>query len=534
MIEGFRAPPGIIRIPVFGTSEVSLKITGSNFAAGQTVFFGSRTVPAQNVNLVDSKTVFVKLTLDSIDLLAELSSHGFYGKYDITIGGQPPFDGARSNALPFYIVPPVPVLTSVAPAVTFARYEINSPGETLTITGFGFRSGAQVLFDGRTAINGIEIDTKFISSTQLQAFLPPQALRSGGIYSLRVRNLSQLPEVSGEAVTFQVNNLRPEISSLNPPGPLQIPGPGTLPVFLYLTITRSNFHAPASDPASQDPGTLVAITLKIPDIFPALVPVGGQQQCITVNSRSVLRVRVFNTLGQPVAGVRVTFRAPGIDTILPSGFFLPGSNETVVVTSDAMGYAPGLTDNSVLFQANPFAGPYVVTASATVDTFPLKAGFIMTNVNPGGSCAGAGPSIVFVNSNQLIVTGYPINARGTYSVVVANSSPGGGYSSEKEFVVGSGPAGGVPTIRATDPLSPSSHQAGTPGFNLTVFRDTTTAVPFQTDAWVNFGTVRLSRIAGDLGTDSIRVFVPNFLIASPGTVPVTVTNPGTGSNTGGT
>src|SRR3989442_7778882 len=179
-----------------------------------------------------------------------------------------------------------------------------------------------------------------------------------------------------------------------------------------------------------------------------------------------------------------------------------------------MRYAPGLTDNSVLCQAIPFAVPFVVTASASVDGFSLKAGFIMTNVNPGGSCAGAGPSIVFVNSNQLIVTGYPINARGTYSVVVANSSPGGGYSSEKEFVVTFGPSGGVPTIRATGPLSPSSHQAGTPGFNLTVFRDTTTAVPFQTDAWVNFGTVRLNRIAGDVSPDSITVVVPNFLIAS--------------------
>jgi hypothetical protein len=280
---------------------------------------------------------------------------------------------------------------------------------------------------------------------------------------------------------------------------------------------------------------MVGITLKIPDIFPALVPVGGLLQCITINGRTILRVRVFNTAGQPIRGVTVTFKAPGIDTISASGYFLPGAKDAVTVTSDSEGYAPPLTDNSIIFSANPFDGSYVVTASASVDGIPLKAAFNMTNVNPGSSCAGEGrPSVVFVNSHELIVTQYPIVERGTYSIVVANVSPGGGYSSEKEFVVTSGSSSGVPTIRTTDPLSPSSRPSGSGTFDLTVFRDTSTGAPFQADGWVNFGTVRLNRITGDSSPDSMTVLVPSFLIASPGTVPVTVTNPGTSGNTGGT
>src|SRR5262249_34463646 len=108
-------------------------------------------------------------------------------------------------------------------------------------------------------------------------------------------------------------------------------------------------------------------------------------------------------------------------------------------------------------------------------------------------------------------------------------------SNEWEFDVQSGPDSGVPIIGSLDPLLPASRTAGSVGFNLTVFRDTSPTLPvFQGNAWVNFGTVRLDRIAGDTDPDSITVFVPSFLIGAPGIVPITVTNPGTATSTGGT
>src|SRR5262249_29840894 len=158
-------------------------------------------------------TIFVKLVLDSSDILSELAPQGNYGRYDITVGGQNPFTDSRSNARPFYIVPPVPVLLSAVSSngrpETYARYEVNGPGETLTVTGYGFRPGAQVSFNGGNALNNIPIDTKFVSSTSLTAYLPAQALRFAGRFSLRVRNQSLLPEVSGEAVVFTILNLLP-------------------------------------------------------------------------------------------------------------------------------------------------------------------------------------------------------------------------------------------------------------------------------------------------------------------------------------
>src|SRR5207247_7869064 len=69
---------------VFGTSEVTLRIDGLNLAGpssgrpGQTIFFGSRAIPAQNVSFVDAKTAFVRLVLRSPDILADLASQGSY------------------------------------------------------------------------------------------------------------------------------------------------------------------------------------------------------------------------------------------------------------------------------------------------------------------------------------------------------------------------------------------------------------------------------------------------------------------------
>jgi hypothetical protein len=420
---------------VFGTSEVSIKIDGSNFVgpsasnAGQTVFFGSRAVPVGNVNFVDSRTLFVKLVLDSPEILSEMSARGGYGKYEITIGGQAPFIDSRSNARPFNIMPPLPVLVSVVSssgrAETFARYEINSPGEPLVVTGFGFRPGAQLLFNGSTTVNGIQIDTRFGNSTLLEAYLPPQALRFGGNYSLRVRNQSELPEVSGEAVIFTILNLRPQITSIDPPALLLGPGPVTTYNF---TVNGINFHPRPTEPA--DTGTVVLIR-------------------------------------------RVTATPVDFNVCPPLQF------EQLTAT--------------------------------------------------------------FVSSNQLVVNSVRLPQEGeiafpgTYQVIVANVGPGGGCSQPRQFDLVYGPTSGTPTIDVATPLSPTTQKAGSAGFNLTVYRDLSTFVPFQTDAWVNFGTVRLLRVPSDTGNpDSITVFVPGFLVASTGTVPITVTNPGTGGSTGGT
>src|SRR6185436_5492152 len=116
-----------------------------------------------------------------------------------------------------------------------------------------------------------------------------------------------------------------------------------------------------------------------------------------------------------------------------------------------------------------FAGSYAVEIKGTVDGFALIAVISITNLAPTEGCTAQNSSVQFVSSNQIIVKAVAITSKGTYSVVVANPSPGGGYSSEKEFVVTAGPSGNLPTIWPDNPLSPPSRGAGSGAVNLTVF-----------------------------------------------------------------
>jgi hypothetical protein len=293
----------------------------------------------------------------------------------------------------------------------------------------------QVLFNGSAALNGIQIDTKFVTSQILEAYLPPQALRLAGLYSLRVRNQSLLPEVSGEAVIFTILNLRPTITSLDPPTIYIGPGPVTQ---VNLVINGTNFHAKSTN--SADPGTSFFIRW-MPTPYVALEnvcpPTGGTK---------------------PMAPVSSTFVTS--NQFMLTQLELPPPNDT----GDTGAYRPG-----------------------------------------------------------------------TYELIAANVGPGGGCSAIKQFNVVFGSTSGAPTLDPLNPLSPATQKAGTPGFNLLIIRDLTSSVTFQPDAWVNFGTVRLFRTASDpMGPDTVTVFVPGYLIASPGTVPITVTNPGTAGTTGGT
>ncbi len=202
-----------------------------------------------------------------------------------------------------------------------------------------------------------------------------------------------------------------------------------------------------------------------------------------------LRVRVYNSVGQPAGGVAVTFTAPTIATTGPSGSF-PGGAPSVTVTSDGFGFAPPLTDNSsTLFTANPFSGPYVIQITGTVDGFPILAVINMTNLGQGEGCEAINSTIQFVSSNQIIVTPVSITSRGTYSVVVANPSPGGATRTKSSSSSRPESSAGIPIIRADNPLSPSKPPAGSGRIQpydlwLRISRS---------DAWVNFGTVRLNR-----------------------------------------
>jgi hypothetical protein len=97
-----------------------------------------------------------------------------------------------------------------------------------------------------------------------------------------------------------------------------------------------------------------------------------------------------------------------------------------------------------------------------------------------------------------------------------------GYSSKTTPPV----AGAVPVIAA---LSPPSMAAGSPAFTLTV-----NGTNFSSNAMVNLNGV--AQTTAFVSANQLTMTVPAAAIATPGTVPVTVTNPaiaGTGMYGGG-
>ena len=108
--------------------------------------------------------------------------------------------------------------------------------------------------------------------------------------------------------------------------------------------------------------------LKITAAQPASITVvDGSSQSAAINTAfaNPLRVVVKDSSAKPVAGVQVTFSAPGSGA---SGTFAGGQS---VATTDASGIA-----TSPVFTANSTAGAYSVTAS----TGSLSTSFSLTNL----------------------------------------------------------------------------------------------------------------------------------------------------------
>jgi hypothetical protein len=142
-----------------GTPELTLTITGTGFTPSSIV----------QLNDADRPTTFVSSTQLRVTLGApDLVATGDLATDSIRVVN--PGTGA-SAAVPLTIIaPPTPGQLVTITQLSTADVTSGSPGFTLTITGTGFVPGAVVQWDGE------DRPTTFISSTQLQAQIPPSDL----------------------------------------------------------------------------------------------------------------------------------------------------------------------------------------------------------------------------------------------------------------------------------------------------------------------------------------------------------------------
>ncbi|HZO56537.1 MAG TPA: IPT/TIG domain-containing protein [Bryobacteraceae bacterium] len=421
---------------VAGSGELPLTVDGSgnSFANGATVKFGATPLVTNRVN-------GNRLTATIPGALLTTAGTVF-----VTVENPGP---TVSNALTFTITAastPPPTITSLSPSSVAA----GAAGFTLTVTGADFVSGSTVQW-GVTALT-----TTFVGATQLTAAVPANLVASQGQVNITVVNPG--PVTSAAAVFTITAPPAPTISSLSPSS-----GVAGGPAFT-LAVTGTNF---VSGSTVQWGGTALTTTFVSATQLTAAVPAN------LIASPGPVNVTVVNP--GPVTSAAAVFTVTAPPPVISS-----------------------LTPASVSAGAPAF------------DLAVSGSGFVSGSTVQWG---GAALATTFVSATQLTAA-VPANlvaAPGSVNITVVN--PGPVPSAPFSFTIGAAPA---PTISS---LSPSSAVAGGAAFTLTV-----TGTNFVSGSTVQWGGAALTTTFGS--ATQLTAAVPANLVAAPGSVNITVVNPG--------
>ena len=197
------------------SGNFNLNITGSGFASGAQVLFGSTTLTPSSI----SATSIVVAVSNSL-----IQTQG-------SVSVQVRSNNLTSNTVTFNVTaaaPTAPQITGLNPTSAQA----NSGDFNLTITGSGFASGAQVLFGSTT------LTPSSVSATSIVVAVSNSLIQTQGSVSVQVRSNN----LTSNTVTFSVTAAAPtapQITGLNPTSAQANSGN------FNLTITGSGFASGA-------------------------------------------------------------------------------------------------------------------------------------------------------------------------------------------------------------------------------------------------------------------------------------------------
>ncbi|HEY3743112.1 MAG TPA: IPT/TIG domain-containing protein, partial [Bryobacteraceae bacterium] len=147
------------------SKATSITATGTGFIQGAVIVFNGAALATTYVN---------STTLTGTIPATQLTQTG---PVQVTVLNP---NGVSSNAVTFTVgpPPPLPVITSVAPATALT----GASATPITINGSGFVQGAVVQFAGAA------VSTQFVGATQLTALLTATQLAQGGVFTIQVIN----------------------------------------------------------------------------------------------------------------------------------------------------------------------------------------------------------------------------------------------------------------------------------------------------------------------------------------------------------
>jgi hypothetical protein len=349
-----------------------------------------------------------------------------------------------------------------------------------TVTGSGFTANSVIKF----AVNGttIPLTTSCPTSTSCTATIPAAQLQNGGAASVTVTNTA--PAGTTNAVPFTILSPIPVIVSISPTTAT------TVSTNFSLTVNGSSITCGTN-------GTIVLFN-------------GSPRTNVTACSAGSLTVTLPNS----------DFAVPAvvpIDLFTPPPGGGPDTNGNPPTLTITQGSNPAPTITTIMPTTARSGSPaFLLTVNGT--------NFVSGATLSFSSPEGADPTIAttFVSSTQLTATiqAADIDLPGNATVIVNNPGPGGGPSNSVNFTItlGTNP---VPRVVVVTPTSASS---GGPQFTLAIV-----GAGFAKGAVVNFNGKQEVTTVADSG--DLSAVIPAADIATPATVPVTVTNPAPGGGT---
>ncbi|MCU1257600.1 MAG: cell surface receptor domain protein [Bryobacterales bacterium] len=245
-------------------------------------------------------------------------------------------NGPQSNGLPFTIVLSTLTLTSLSPNTIAA----GGPALSLGITGTGFQSGAQVLW------NGSPLATTYGSGTQLTAVVPANLTAAAGNASVSVAN----PDAVSNSLTFTI----------------------TAPVFSLTTISPNS--AAAGDPAVTITATGTGFTSgsvvqfngsALPTTFVSATQLTATIPANLLATAGTATVTVVNPNAPPSNALTFTIRPRSVPLTITS--LSPNSatagSATLTLTVNGTGFA---NDAAVLWNSTSLVTTFVSASQLTV------------------------------------------------------------------------------------------------------------------------------------------------------------------------
>jgi hypothetical protein len=493
-----------------GTQGLLLVLTGTGFASGSTVMWGTTPLPT-SYNSATQLTATVGT--------AQLTTAGA-----VTVSVVSP--GGTSNAVTFTVIGPV--ITLLSPATV----TVGGPAFTLSVGGDNFVSGAVVSFGG-TALT-----TTYVSANSLTAAVPATLIATASSINVTVANPGGATSAN---FGFAVGAL-PNITTISPTSA----SPGS-PAFT-LQVTGTNFF---NGDTVQWNGVALVTTFSSATSLSAAVPATLLTASGSVNV-SVLHAGgvVSNAVQFTISSATVTSISPttapagssAIQLTITGTAFVNGStvqwNGSAIPTTYVSATQLSATVSNTLLTTvgSAFVAVQNPGGSLTTGTIFTVAGPTLTSISPTSATSGAASltltltgtnfvtssvaswngtalptSVASATSATATVSSTLLTTAGTFVVVMTN--PGGSVTASQFFTLNAPVA---PTISG---VTPTSAVAGSAAFQLTV-----AGSGFVSGSVVQWNGTALP--TSFVSSASLTALIGANLIAAAGTANITVQIPG--------